>query len=160
MTALSRWIGLVVFVAICLGAGALGALATTPELDGWYRTIKKPSWTPPGWLFGPVWTMLYILMGIAAWMVWKPAGFKNSATPLVLFAIQLALNIAWSWIFFSMHEMGWALIEILALWLAIAATTVAFFRRVPTAGWLLLPYLGWVTFASYLNFTIWRLNAA
>jgi len=152
-------VGLVVFVAICLGAAAIGAMATTPEIDGWYRALAKPAWNPPAWVFGPVWTTLYILMAIAAWLVWKQAGLRAAAVPLMWFAIQLAFNIAWSWIFFRWHQPGWAFAEILVLWAAIAATMAAFFRRSRIAGWLLSPYLAWVSFASFLNFTIWRLNA-
>lgn len=155
----TRWIGLVLFVLVCVGAGGLGAVATTPEIDGWYRTVVKPNWNPPDWVFGPVWTTLFVLMGISAWLVWKPAGLKEASTPLSLFAVQLILNVAWSWIFFGMHQIGWAVVEIVILWLAILATTVAFFRRSKPAGWLLVPYLGWVSFASVLNFTIWRLNS-
>ncbi|MFV0442135.1 MAG: TspO/MBR family protein [Planctomycetaceae bacterium] len=159
MNELTRWIGLFLFVLVCVGAGGLGAVATTPEIDGWYRTVVKPEWNPPNWVFGPVWTTLFVLMGISAWLVWKPAGFKESKTPLSLFAVQLILNVAWSWIFFGMHQIGWAVVEIVILWLVILATTVAFFRRSKPAGWLLVPYLVWVTFASVLNFTIWRLNS-
>ena len=159
MTASTRWSGLAIFIAICLGAGALGAIATTPEIAGWYRTIAKPSWNPPDWIFGPVWTTLYILMAIAAWLVWRPAGFAAASTPLTLFAVQLMLNMAWSWVFFSLHQPGWAFGEIILLWLAIAATTVAFFRSSKIAGYLMLPYLAWVSFAAVLNFTIWRLNS-
>lgn len=154
-----NWMGLVLFVLVCLAAGGLGAIATTPEIDGWYQTIAKPTWNPPNWVFGPVWTTLFVLMGISAWLVWKPQEPKKTSTPLKLFAVQLALNIAWSWIFFRMHLIGWAVVEIAILWVAILATTVAFFRRSQPAGWLLVPYLGWVTFASLLNFMIWRLNA-
>ena len=157
MTERTRWIGLVLFVLACLGAGGLGAVATTPEIDDWYRTVVRPEWSPPNWVFGPVWTTLYVLMGISAWLVWKPAGFRDASSPLLWFAVQLVLNVAWSWIFFGMHQIGWAVVEIVILWLAILATTVAFFRRSKPAGWLLMPYLGWVTFASVLNFTIWRL---
>ena len=155
----TRWIGLALFLAVCLAAGGLGAIATTPEIEGWYKTIAKPSWNPPGYVFGPVWTTLYIMMAIAAWLVWKPAGFKAAAVPLSLFAGQLLLNIAWSWIFFGAHQPGWAFAEIVILWLAIAATTVVFFRHSQIAGWLLVPYLVWVSFASVLNFAIWRMNA-
>ena len=154
----TRWIGLVLFVVVCLGVGGLGAVATTPEIDSWYRTVIKPTWNPPDWVFGPVWTTLFVLMGISGWLVWKSAGFKSASTPLTLFAVQLALNVAWSWIFFGMHQIGWAVVEIGILWLAILATAVAFFRHSVPAGWLLVPYLGWVTFASVLNFIIWRLN--
>lgn len=159
MTERTRWIGLILFVSTCLSAGGLGAVATTPEIDGWYRTVVKPDWNPPNWVFGPVWTTLFVMMGISAWLIWRPAGFQKAATPLTLFAAQLVLNVAWSWIFFGIHEIGWAAAEIILLWLVILVTTVTFFRRSKPAGWLLTPYLVWVTFASVLNFTIWRLNA-
>jgi tryptophan-rich sensory protein len=147
------WIGLAIFVGICLGA-----IATTPEIEGWYKTIEKPSWNPPDYIFGPVWTTLYVMMAVAAWMVWKQDGFKAAAAPLTLFVVQLGLNVAWSWIFFGMHQPGWAFVEIVILWLAIVAMTIAFFRRSKVAGGLMVPYLAWVSFASVLNFTIWRLN--
>ena len=153
-----RWIGLVVFVVVCLGVGSLGAVATTPEIQGWYKTLAKPSWNPPDSVFAPVWTTLFIMMGIAAWLVWQRGGLKAAVLPLSLFGFQLALNVAWSWIFFGLHQPGWAFVEIIVLWLAILATTVAFFRCSKIAGWLLVPYLAWVSFASVLNFTIWRLN--
>ncbi|MCM2372087.1 TspO/MBR family protein [Aporhodopirellula aestuarii] len=158
MTNRYRWFGLAVFIAICLGAGGLGAIATTPEIGNWYKTIEKPSWNPPGYVFGPVWTTLYIMMAVAAWLVWKPAGFKPAKIPLMLFGVQLILNVAWSWIFFSQHQSGWAFAEIVVLWSAIVATTVAFFRSSKLAGWLMVPYLVWVSFASVLNYAIWRLN--
>lgn len=160
MTATTRWIVLVIFLAVCLGAGGLGAIATTPEIEGWYRTLAKPSWNPPDYVFGPVWTTLYVWMAIAAWLVWKPEGFRAAAMPLALFASQLVLNIAWSFIFFGMHQPGWALLEIVFLWLAIVATTVSFSRRSRVAGWLLAPYLAWVSFAAVLNAVIWRMNPA
>jgi tryptophan-rich sensory protein len=155
----TRWIGLIIFIVLCLGAGALGAIATTPEIEGWYRTIDKPVWNPPDWIFGPVWTTLYVLMAVAAWLVWRPAGFGAAALPLTLFAVQLLLNIAWSLIFFGLHQPGWAFAELVLLWLAIAATTAVFFRCSQLAGCLMLPYLAWVSFAAVLNFTIWRLNS-
>ncbi len=159
MTARTRWIGLVVWIVVCLGAAGLGAALTTPEINGWYRTIIKPAWNPPDSLFGPVWTALYLMMAIAAWTVWKASGLRAAAAPLTLFGVQLVLNIAWSWIFFGLHQPGWAFVEIVTLWLAIAATMLAFFRCTPIAGWLLVPYLMWVSFACVLNFTIWRLNS-
>ena len=151
-------IGLVFFIGVCLGAGGLGAIATTPEIEGWYQEIAKPTWNPPDRVFGPVWTTLFILMAIAAWLIWRPAGFRTAVMPLSLFGLQLCLNVAWSWIFFGMHQPGWAFAEILVLWLAIAATTLAFFRRSVVAGWLLVPYLLWVSFAAALNFAIWQAN--
>ena len=150
---------MIISIAICLGAGGLGAIATTPEIDGWYKTIEKPSWNPPGYVFGPVWTALYIMMGVAAWLVWKREGFKKAKISLVLFGVQLLLNVVWSWIFFNLHQPGWAFVEIVVLWIAIVATTVAFFKRQKIAGWLMMPYLAWVSFASVLNFTIWQLNS-
>jgi tryptophan-rich sensory protein len=148
---------LFIFIALCLGAAGLGAIATTPEIDGWYRTLAKPTWNPPDWVFGPVWTTLYVMMAVAAWLAWRVTGWRSAG--LGLFAFQLVLNIAWSWVFFGMHQVGWACIEIVFLWLAIAATTIAFFQRARLAGWLMLPYLVWVTFASVLNFAIWRMNS-
>jgi translocator protein len=124
------------------------------------RTAAVTHWNPPDSVFGPVWTTLFILMGIAGWLVWKPNGFKEAAVSLTLFGVQLVLNVSWSWIFFGMHQPGWAFVEIVVLWLAIVATTVAFFRRSQIAGWLMVPYLAWVSFAAVLNFTIWRLNVA
>ena len=158
MTGRTRWIGLAIFIGICLGAGGLGAIATTPEIDGWYRTVAKPTWNPPNSVFGPVWTTLFVMMAVAVWLVWRPAGFIAAKVPLLLFTAQLALNVAWSWIFFGLHQPGWAFVEIVILWLAIAATTRAFFQRSKLAGWLLVPYLAWVSFAAVLNFAIWRLN--
>jgi tryptophan-rich sensory protein len=155
----TRWIGLLVIMLVCLAAGGIGAFATTPEIAGWYKTIKKPSWNPPDYVFGPVWTTLYIMMAIAAWLVWKPGGFKAATVPLTLFAVQLLLNTAWSFIFFGQHQIGWALVDIVLLWVAIVATTISFFSHSTLASWLMIPYLLWVSFATALNFTIWRLNA-
>lgn len=154
-----RGVGLVLWILVCLGAGGLGAMATNPEIDGWYQTVLKPDWNPPSWVFVPVWTTLYVLMGISAWIIWQRAEFPGAAVPLALFVIQLILNVAWSWIFFAMHQIGGAAIEIVILWFAILVTMIAFFRRSKFAGWLLVPYLGWVTFASVLTITIWRLNS-
>ncbi len=153
-----KWIGLIVLLIVCLGAGGLGAIATTPEIEGWYKTLSKPPWNPPDDIFGPVWTTLYVLMAAAAWLVWKQVGFRGAAVQLTLFALQLVLNVGWSWIFFRMHQPGWATVEIVVLWLAIVANVIAFFRRSTTAGWLMMPYLAWVSFAVVLNYSIWQLN--
>ena len=154
------WTGLIVSLLVCLAAGGLGAMATTPEIDGWYRTIEKPLWNPPDAVFGPVWTTLYIMMAISAWLVWRTDKAKASKLPLSFFSVQLLLNVGWSWIFFHFHQLGWAFAEIIVLWLAIVATTLAFFRVSKLAGALMVPYLAWVSFASVLNFAIWRLNIA
>ena len=158
VTKRKQWIGLTLFVIVCLGAGGLGAIATTPEIDGWYKTVTKPSWNPPDYVFGPVWSTLFFMMGIAAWLVWEQVGFRGAKLPLGLFGVQLVLNVGWSWIFFAFHQPSWAFVEIVILWLAILATTVEFFRRSGVAGSLMVPYLAWVSFASMLNFAIWQLN--
>ena len=151
---------LIGFILICLAAGGIGSIATAESVSAWYRTIEKPSWNPPGWVFAPVWTSLYVTMAIAAWLVWKDrqAGASRRKTALTLFGIQLALNALWSFLFFEWHLLGWALVEILVLWIAIAATLMAFFGIRRTAGWLMVPYLAWVSFASFLTYTIWTLN--
>jgi len=124
-----------------------------------YVQLVQPSWAPPGWLFGPVWTCLYLLMGISAAMLWRRVGFKGAGFALGLFLVQLILNALWSWIFFGLQQRGWAFIEILVLWAFILATIIAFWKRHRVAGALLMPYLAWVTFALVLNFAIWRMNA-
>jgi len=123
--------------------------------DQWYAALNKPAWNPPPWIFGPVWSLLYVMMAVAAWLVWRQVGWKRA---LVLYLIQLALNAAWTPIFFGAHQMGWALLEIIALWLAILLTLRSFLPISKPAAWLLTPYLAWVTFAAFLNFTLWRMN--
>jgi len=147
---------LIVCIAACLGAGWLGSLLTRPALRPWYAGLNKPSWTPPDWVFGPVWTILFAAMAIAAWLVWRKVGL--TAAPMQLFLLQLMLNVAWSALFFRLRSPGPAFAEIVLLWLAILATALEFWRAVPAAGWLLLPYLMWVGYAAALNFSIWRLN--
>jgi benzodiazapine receptor len=159
VSAIRSVMGLVVAVVICLGAGALGSVFTTPAIPDWYAQLAKPAWTPPNRLFGPVWTALYFMMAVAAWLVWRRGGSAATAAPLGLFGLQLALNVAWSGLFFGLHMPGAAFAEIVALWGLILATLIAFWRVTPWAGWLMLPYLAWVTFASALNFAIWRMNA-
>ena len=155
----AKRLGLLLALAVCLGVGGLGALATTPAIDGWYRTLSRPAWTPPDAVFGPVWTLLYVLMAVAAWLVWKGTNARAARLPLVAFATQLALNAGWSWLFFGAQEPGWAAGEIVALLAAIIGTTVLFFGHRPAAGWLMVPYAAWVAFATALNLAIWRLNA-
>jgi translocator protein len=165
------WISLAIAVVLPQLAGGLGAIPTASSIPTWYKTLNKPSWNPPGWLFGPVWTLLYLLMGVASWLVWhrsrqeKPAEAvlalpqeTEEKTALALYGAQLALNSLWSIIFFGFHNIGGALAEIAALWALIVATTARFYRLRPAAGLLLLPYLAWTTFAAALNATIWRLN--
>ncbi len=147
-------ISLVASFVVCFAAAFVG---TRWLPDEWFRKLNKPSWNPPNWLFAPVWTILYALMAIAAWLVWEQAGV--SAAPLLaLFVVQLIMNAAWTWIFFGLHRPDRAYAEIVVLWVFIAATLIGFWQVNPLAGLLLAPYLAWVTFASFLNLTIWRLN--
>jgi len=148
---------LIVCIAACLAAADLGSLLTTPSLRPWYAELRKPAWTPPSWLFAPVWTILFLAMAVAAWLVWRKAGLASA--PMRLFLLQLLLNVGWSALFFRLRSPGAAFVEILVLWLAILATSVEFWKVIPPAGFLLLPYLIWVGYAAALNFSIWRLNA-
>lgn len=141
-----------------LASFAAGAIGSRFMPGPWYESLAKPSWNPPGAVFGPVWTVLYILMGVSAWLVWKRAGFRAARAPLALFMIQLVLNALWSYLFFGLHHISAAFVDIVILWAAILAVTVLFWRKVRTAGILMLPYLAWVGFASFLNFTLWQMN--
>ncbi len=152
-----RWLGLIVFFAICLGAGGLGSFFTASSVRDWYPRLRKPAGTPPSWVFGPVWTTLYILMAISAWLIWWEYG-RGALPALLIFFAQLALNVAWSGIFFGSRMIGLALTEIAVLWLAIAFNIFVFYALLPTAALLLLPYLLWVSYAAYLNWGFWRLN--
>jgi len=149
---------LVVFVGLCLAVGALGGWVTADSVKTWYTTINKPSFTPPNWVFGPVWTVLYVLMGIAGWRVWCKARPDQLRVPLALFAVQLALNLAWSVVFFGAHRIGGAVVVIVGLEAAILATMVAFRRIDGLAALLLVPYALWVVFAAALNIAVWQLN--
>jgi translocator protein len=146
------------FVAAGFLAGAVGGIATSAGLKDWYTTLDRPSWNPPGWVFGPVWTILYVLIGVAAWLVSREWGDDGVGVALVVWGVQLVLNAVWPLIFFGAHLPGWAFVEILLLWVAIVATILLFRDISATAAWLLVPYLAWVSFAAVLNGTIWRLN--
>ncbi|NIQ37627.1 MAG: tryptophan-rich sensory protein [Proteobacteria bacterium] len=151
-------IGLAVWIALCFGAAFLGSLFTTPSIPTWYAGLIKPSWTPPDWVFGPVWSALYVMMAVAAWLVWQRGGLAAARLPLMLFVIQLALNTTWSILFFGLRLPGLAFADIVILWFAILLTSIAFRQLSRAAGYLLLPYLFWVSFAAALNFAIWRMN--
>lgn len=156
---LGRKIGaLVLLLAVCLGVGQLGALLTRPRIDGWYAALEKPAWTPPDIAFPIVWTILYVLMALAAWLMWLRARPAEARFPFALFFVQLALNFLWSALFFGLRSPGLALIEIVVLLATLAATILAFGRISRLAGWLLVPYLMWTGFAAALNFAIWQLN--
>ncbi|ANM31609.1 hypothetical protein ABI59_21665 [Acidobacteria bacterium Mor1] len=152
-------VALVVAVLACLGIGGAGSALTNVSVKTWYPTLTKPSWNPPDAAFPIVWTTLFVMMGISAWLVWRRRRLVRVDRALILFAVQLALNIAWSALFFTLRNPGLAFAEILMLWVMIAATAAAFFKVSRLAGWLLVPYLAWVGFAAVLNFTIWRLNS-
>ena len=161
---LNNFFKLVIAIGISEMAGIIGSVFTISAIPNWYSTLVKPALNPPSWIFGPVWTTLYALMGIAAFLIWssyakvsedKKKGIKVA---LALFGIQLVLNTLWSIIFFGLHNPGGALVEIVFLWLAILATIIAFAKISKPAAYLLVPYLLWVSFASYLNYSIWALN--
>ena len=150
-------LGLLGWLIVSFLAAAIGAAASI-QAGSFYTTLIRPDWAPPAGIFGPVWTVLYVLIGLAAWMVWKVNGFRTAKFALTLFVVQLACNALWSWLFFSWHLGGLAFADILLLWILIVITLVSFWRIKALAGALLLPYLVWVTFAAFLNYSVWQLN--
>jgi len=153
------WAKLLLSIVIPLAVGILSGLFTASGVNGWYRTIQKPSWNPPNAVFAPVWTTLYILMGIALYLVWNDKASEETKRPVITFWVgQLVLNALWSFLFFSQHAIGLALVEIIVLWFAILITIFLFARIRKAAAWLLVPYISWVSFASLLNFALWQLN--
>jgi len=155
---ISSTLKLIISIVICLTIGSVSGYATAAEIPGWYAILQKPSFNPPNWLFGPVWTTLYILMGISFWLIWKSEDSPLKQKAILYFVIQLTLNFFWSIIFFSLHQTGWALLEIIALWIFILLSILSFRPISKIAAYLLVPYLCWVSFAAVLNFFIWRLN--
>lgn len=149
------WLVLTGFLLLSFSAAAVGALYLPGE---WYAALVKPSWNPPAWVFGPVWTLLYFCIGFSGWLVWREAGWRSAAPAFLVYGLQLILNGAWSWLFFGLHRPGLALIEIVLLWLSILVTVILFARNSRPAAWLLLPYLCWVGFAAALNLALWLLN--
>lgn len=150
-------IGLISWLAVTFVAAAIGSVASI-RAGSFYTQLVRPDWAPPAGLFGPVWTILYALMGIAAWLVWRAGGFRAARTALTLFLVQLAVNALWSWLFFGWHLGAAAFVDIVVLLALIVATLISFWRIRPLAGALLIPYLLWVGFASVLNYTVWQLN--
>ena len=153
---MNKWLVLAGFIIVCLGVGVVSGVMTAGAMVDWYPTLNKPFFNPPSWVFAPAWTILYIMMAVAAWRVWL-AG-PSSKPALNLFFIQLVLNFLWSVFFFGLHSPALALIDIIAMWIMIALTMRAFFKIARPAGWLLVPYLAWVSFAAVLNASIWWLN--
>ncbi|MGV8922046.1 MAG: TspO/MBR family protein [Thermomonas sp.] len=150
-------LGLIGWLALCFAASAIGAAASM-QAETFYAGLIQPEWAPPPSVFGPVWMVLYALMGIAAWMVWRVGGFIRNGNALSIFIVQLGVNALWSWLFFAWHKGAWAFADIALLWLLILAVILDFWRVRPLAGALLLPYLAWVSFAAALNFEVWQLN--
>ena len=152
----NKWLMLAVFIGICFGAAGIGGLVTSTTVNTWYVELNKPALMPPAGVFSPVWTVLYFLMALSAWLVWQKVGLRNPAW--IYFLAQLALNVGWSIIFFGLREPFWALIELVGLWLAILSTQIVFWKFNRAAGILFIPYILWVSFAFYLNYSIWKLN--
>lgn len=149
---------LILALVITLSVGGIAGYATANAIGGWYATLVKPSFNPPNGIFAPVWTLLYIMMGIALYLIWKQPASKERNIALLFFALQLFLNFCWSILFFNYHQLGWAFVEIIGMWAFIIITIFAFAPISKTAAWLLVPYVSWVSFASILNYAIWRLN--
>ena len=156
---MSNTVKLIISILIPVAVGAVSGFFTSSEIPGWYQTINKPTWNPPSWLFGPVWTTLYVMMGVALFLIWKSDASQSvKKTAIILFATQLVLNFFWSFIFFNQHQIGWAVVEIITMWIFILLTIFAFAPINKIAAWLLVPYISWVSFATILNYTIWQLN--
>ena len=154
-----EWITLALIILLSEGAGIIGSVFTAPAIPAWYATLAKPEFVAPNWAFAPVWTTLFLLMGIAAFLVWqKGSGRRDVRIALSIFVFQLLLNTLWSFLFFGLQSPGAALVEVIFLWFAILATMIAFARIARPTLWLLVPYIGWVSFAAYLNYSIWVLN--
>jgi benzodiazapine receptor len=156
-SAIPPWLGLVLWVLLCAAAGAIGAIASA-DAPRFYGSLTQPTWAPPSQVFGPVWTCLYLLMAVAAWLVWRERGWARARGALGMFVLQLVINAAWSWLFFGAHEGALAFADIVVLLALILATIVAFARIRALAAWLLVPYLLWVSFATALNWSVWQLN--
>jgi len=155
MTSAQLVFGAIGWLALTFGSAWLGSRFLPDE---WYKNLKKPRWNPPNWIFAPVWSVLYLLMAFAAWLVWKQYGWSGAPVALGVFVVQLLLNAAWTWTFFGLHRPNLALGDIVILWMAILLTLILFWKLVPLDGILLFPYLAWVSFATVLTWTIWRLN--
>ena len=156
---MKRSIQLIISLALPLMVGALASFFTVASVKGWYATIQKPSFNPPNSIFGPVWSLLYVMMGIAFYLIWiKKTESKLKTTAILFYCIQLALNFCWSLIFFYGQQPGWALVDIVLLWIMIAGTIYYFSKISKAAAWMLVPYILWVSFATALNFAIWKLN--
>ncbi len=155
----NQWVVLVFFMVMCFASAVLGSLSTATSVKNWYAQLRKPALNPPDWIFGPVWTTLYFMMALSAWMVWRSAGWRHARSGLLLFFLQLLLNTLWSGLFFGLRRPGLALIDVHLLLGTIVATAIVFREFSPAAFWLFIPYIAWVTFAAHLNFRLWQLNS-
>lgn len=155
---ISKYVTLIICILLPLIIGSLSGLANAGSINTWYAQLNKPSFNPPGYLFGPVWTILYLLMGVSFYLVWKAPDGRMRDYALIIFGIQMVLNFAWSFIFFYFHQPGWALVDIIALWVFIVAMIFIFYRINKVAALIQIPYLLWVSFATVLNAAIWLLN--
>lgn len=153
-----RWLMLFFFLFVCYSAAGLGSAFTASSVQTWYADLRKPAFNPPNWIFAPVWSTLYFLMALSAWLVWRKADWGGASLALILFFVQLAMNVAWSGLFFGLRLPGSSLVEIIFLLGAVVATALAFRSISGLAFWLMVPYALWVAFAALLNFQIWRLN--
>lgn len=151
-------LGLGGFLVLCLAISAIGGWVTADSVGTWYRTLQEPVFNPPDWVFAPVWTLLYLMIALAGWRVWRRVGFSGARAGMVAYSAQLALNLAWSFLFFGGRMIGVALVEIMLMLAVICVNAVLFWRIDRAAGWLLVPYAAWVAFACVLNFALWRLN--
>ena len=156
-SAAKQGLGLAGWLLASFAAAGMGGLASV-NAAGFYGDLVRPPWAPPAWLFGPVWSVLFLLMGVAAWLVWRDHGFRGAGAALKLYLAQLLANALWSWLFFAWRQGAFAFAEVIVLWLLIAATIFSFWRLNRLAALLLVPYLAWVSFAAALNFALWRLN--
>jgi tryptophan-rich sensory protein len=153
-----NWLKLILSILFCESAGLIGTIFTAKNIPAWFSTLKKPAFNPPDWLFGPVWITLYAMMGISLYLIWKKSGEQDVKLPITLFIIQLILNALWTLIFFGLKSPQYAFIEIVILWIFILLCIIKFYPISVTASLLLIPYLLWVSFASVLNYSLWRLN--
>jgi len=153
-----NWLKLVVSLLICQVAGGIGSVFTAKSVSSWFLTLNKPSFNPPGWIFGPVWTILFLLMGYSLYLVWSKSNEPEAKKALIFFSLQLVLNIAWSFCFFYLQNPLVAFIEIIILWLAILLTIIYFYKVSKVAAYFLIPYIAWVSFAAFLNFMLFYLN--
>jgi len=155
---MNRWLALLLFLLASFTAAAIGGYATADSVRTWYPTLVKPTWNPPSAVFGPVWTLLYTMMSLAAWRIWLRRELPDARPALRLFFVSLGLNALWSVLFFGLHRPGWALLEILLFWVSLVSLLGRFRRLDAVAGWLWVPYVAWVTFATVLNAAVWWLN--